>query len=208
MPWHYVAKPSATLCAGALAVLGGGASRRYRRALAVGLLLSALGDILLMLPRDLFAAGLGAFLCAHIAYLVAFSEGVGVAPRRGPFLVYAAIAAAVLSVLWPGIPAALRMAVMAYVAVLAAMAAQAAARWGVLAARVATTAATRSARLAAMGGAVFVVSDASLAIDRFRWPFAAAPAVVLGTYWIAQTCIALSAANSRALQDSATASST
>jgi uncharacterized membrane protein YhhN len=36
----------------------------------VALLLSLAGDVLLMLPNDLFAPGLGAFLLAHVAYIV------------------------------------------------------------------------------------------------------------------------------------------
>lgn len=97
------------------------------------------------------------------------------------------IAGCVLIYLWPSLPAALRLPVVAYVIVLAGMAAQAAAVWS-LRRDPATSA-------AAVGGAFFVASDATLAIDRFALPFAAAPALVLATYWIAQTGIALSAGN-------------
>ena len=37
---------------------------------AAGLLLSLLGDIFLMLPREQFMAGLVAFLLGHIAYII------------------------------------------------------------------------------------------------------------------------------------------
>ncbi len=47
-------------------------------------------------------------------------------------------------------------------------------------------------RMAAIGGVLFVVSDALLATDRFRSPIAAAPVWVLGTYWAAQWGIAQS----------------
>jgi len=40
---------------------------------AVALFFSLLGDIFLMLPRERFTWGLGAFLLAHVAYLLAFS---------------------------------------------------------------------------------------------------------------------------------------
>ena len=124
----YVGKPAATLCALVLAAIARGAAPRYRRGVVVGMVFSTLGDVFLMLPGDFFAAGLGAFLCAHIAYLVAFTDGIGIAPRRGPFLAYGVIAAAVVALLWPGIPLALRAPVLVYVGVLAAMAAQTAAR--------------------------------------------------------------------------------
>ena len=42
-----------------------------RGALVVGLVLSLVGDVLLMVPADLFVPGLGAFLAAHVAYVVA-----------------------------------------------------------------------------------------------------------------------------------------
>jgi uncharacterized membrane protein YhhN len=39
--------------------------------LVIGLVLSMIGDIALMLPKDLFVAGLGAFLVAHVFYVIA-----------------------------------------------------------------------------------------------------------------------------------------
>jgi uncharacterized membrane protein YhhN len=39
--------------------------------LVIGLVLSMFGDIALMLPKDLFVAGLGAFLVAHVFYVIA-----------------------------------------------------------------------------------------------------------------------------------------
>lgn len=180
---HYACKPLATLL-----ILGfawrNGTPSRYRSAVIVGLLLSTVGDIALMLPVDAFVVGLAAFLLAHIAYLVAFTARARLFARAWPFVAYASIAAGVLAVLWPHLPAALRVPVMAYVAVLASMAAQAAAVWRVRG--------HRAGMLAAIGGAVFVVSDAVLAIDRFAAPFAHAQVAVLATYWIAQTFIAAS----------------
>ena len=39
--------------------------------LIIGLVLSMAGDMFLMLPKDLFVAGLGAFLVAHVFYVIA-----------------------------------------------------------------------------------------------------------------------------------------
>lgn len=181
---HWLGKPLATAGLLLLAARGRSAAPRYRGGVLAGLALSLLGDVLLMWPRDLFAAGLGAFLLAHLAYLAAFTADARPAVRRAPFVVYAAAAAGLTSLLWPGIPPALRLPVLIYVAALSAMAAQAAAR--------ALVASTPAARCAALGAALFVLSDASLALDRFRWPFAAADALVLASYWLAQALIALS----------------
>ena len=81
----------------------------------------------------------------------------------------------VVALVWPGLKPALRGPVVVYVIVIAAMAGQATGRW--YASGSAVTLA------AAVGAGLFVVSDAVLAIDRFRWPFRAARAVTLATYW-------------------------
>ncbi|KRD40027.1 hypothetical protein ASE35_06895 [Lysobacter sp. Root916] len=185
LPWlHYLTKPTATLLVLAMVWRLPVGRTKYRPAILVGLALSTLGDVFLMLPGDWFVFGLGSFLCAHLAYLIAFTRRARAFATLWPFLAYAALAAAVLAVLWSHLPGELRVPVVIYVAVLAAMAAQAAAVWW--------RQRTRATALAALGGLSFVISDASLAIDRFAAPFATASVVVLATYWLAQTWIGLS----------------
>ena len=187
-PWlHYAFKPATTLALAWLVAATAPREPTYRLAILVGLLLSALGDVFLMLPGDRFVFGLASFLCAHVAYLVAFTRRAPFFARRWPFAAYFALGAVVLGVLWPDLPGGLHAPVGVYVVVLAAMAAQALLVW-----RVRPDAATASA---ALGGAFFVASDATLAIDRFVAPFEAARVVVLATYWIAQALIALSVVN-------------
>ena len=63
----------------------------YRRWITIGLWLSLLGDMLLQWPTDLFVFGLGAFLLAHLAYLLAY---LGDTRRLAPLdLLIAALAA-------------------------------------------------------------------------------------------------------------------
>jgi uncharacterized membrane protein YhhN len=50
----------------------------------------------------------------------------------------------------------------------------------------------RSARLAAIGAVLFMVSDSLLAWDRFAGGVPARALLVLGTYYAAQWCIARS----------------
>jgi alkenylglycerophosphocholine/alkenylglycerophosphoethanolamine hydrolase len=59
---------------------------RYPRAIAIGLLLSAVGDVLLEFPQR-FVPGLVAFLLAHLAYTTAFltDERRGRLARAVPF---------------------------------------------------------------------------------------------------------------------------
>jgi uncharacterized membrane protein YhhN len=183
--WLYAFKPAATalLCGGVLSAARSGSSTRYAGAIAAGLAASLAGDAFLMLPSDLFLAGLLAFLIAHLCYLIAFTADVGLAERRLPFVVYAALGATLLAVLWRS--ASPRVAVVVYSSALCAMAAQALARWQVLR--------TPAAALAAAGAAVFVVSDSLLAMGRFRGPVPHGGVWVLATYYLAQTLIAISA---------------
>jgi uncharacterized membrane protein YhhN len=85
---------------------------------------------------------------------------------------------------WPGVPASLRIPAVLYAVALLAMAAQAASR--------AASRRDAAAILAAAGAALFVVSDSVLAFQRFRRPLDWGRVVVLGTYFVAQGGIALS----------------
>lgn len=180
----YAFKPLATLLILALALVLTPARSDYQWAIAAGLLFSTAGDVFLMLPRDRFVAGLASFLVAHLCYIGAFAIGVPFAAAPLLWLPFFAAGGLVLALVWPGLKPALRAPVAVYVIVIAAMAGQAAGRWHMTGSVVALA--------AAVGAGLFVVSDAVLAIDRFRWKFRAARAVTLATYWAAQLLIALS----------------
>lgn len=182
---HWIGKPLATAVLVALVWRAGErGDARLRRGVLAGLVFSLAGDVLLMLSPRLFVGGLLAFLVAHLCYLRAFTVDTRLFARALPLAALGAVGLAVLAFLWGGLAPALRGPVIAYVVVLVAMAAQAIARW--------QEHPGPGARMAAIGGVLFVVSDALLAIDRFRSPIAAAPVWVLGTYWAAQWGIAQS----------------
>jgi len=168
-----IAKPLTTLL-----LIGYARQRAAPQAIMLGLLLSLGGDVALMFEGGGFTAGLACFLAAHLAYLWAFTRGHRLGAWWPPFTVYAAVATVMLVQLWPGLPADLRGPVVVYVAALATMAAQAA---GV-------------SRLAALGGLLFVASDAALAWNRFHTPLPAVALWVLPAYWTAQALIAASLA--------------
>jgi len=179
-PWlNFAFKPLATL-----AVIGyawGRGEGAVRGWVLVGLIFSLAGDIALLWPKEGFLPGLVAFLLAHLAYLVAFTRVAKFAARPLCFVVYALVASGILWQLWPGVPGGLRIPVIAYVVCPAAMAAQAAVVW--------RGAAPRGGVLA-LGGALFVASDALLATNKFMTPLPAASLWILTTYWAAQWCIA------------------
>ena len=185
-PWlNFAFKPLTTLLIIAHAWRRGRGPTRHW--VLAGLALSLAGDVALMWPERGFLPGLVAFLLAHLAYLRAFTrDGVRLAARPLPFVLYAALAAWILWRLWPGVPAGLRLAVLAYVACLAAMAAQAA----VWALQSRGTPRQRAGIVLALGGALFLGSDALLAINRFAAPLPLASLWILASYWLAQWCIA------------------
>jgi uncharacterized membrane protein YhhN len=179
----YLAKPLATITTILIAVRSDSAVRPgYRAWITAGLVWSLVGDVFLMLPGDRFVGGLASFLVAHVLYTVAFARNGGGrrdAKAAGVF----GVAAVMLLVLWPSLGA-LRVPVTAYVTVIATMAWQALVRWR----HVQTT----DARLAAIGALSFLVSDSALAMRRFHGDFPGGVVIVLGTYWVAQWCIARS----------------
>lgn len=183
----YVLKPLTMLFALALAFRAD--ASLYRNLVAAGLVASLAGDVLLMLPRDLFVAGLGSFLLAHLLYIAAFAPEAG-ATHPGVLLAFACAGAAAYAALYPRLGR-MRLPVLVYVVAIVGMAWQAGARWLELG--------DATALLAFLGASLFVASDTALAWNRFRHPFRAAQAVVLGTYFPAQWLIALSTGVGEAL---------
>ena len=179
----YLFKPLATLALVAV-VLTNTRRSHYGTWIGTGLVAALAGDILLMLPQGLFVPGLVAFLVAHLCFIRAFSiDGAG---RRAPLLPgipVVAAAIAVLVYLWPSLGP-MRVPVACYVATITTMSWQAIARWSVRR--------SPDAALAALGSIFFLVSDSSLAINRFAAPFAGATLVVIGTYYAAIWGLALS----------------
>jgi uncharacterized membrane protein YhhN len=156
----------------------------YRWLVAAGLLFSMAGDIFLALPKDRFVAGLGSFLIAHLFYIGAFVARAGFQGAPIALLLALGYGALMLALLLPHVQGVLRVAVALYMGVILVMGWQAAGLWLAIG--------DRAAALALAGALFFVASDSVLAWDRFRRPFAAAPLVVMVTYYIAQWLLALS----------------
>jgi uncharacterized membrane protein YhhN len=157
---------------------------RYKWSIVAGLGCSAVGDAFLMVQGGYFAAGLASFLVAHLCYLWAFTHHSRLAERKLPFLIWSVWGIVLVPLLWPGVPGLLRVPVVLYAAALLVMAAQAASR--------AASRRDTAAILAAVGAALFVVSDSVLAFQRFCHRLEWGRVLVLGTYFAAQGGIALS----------------
>jgi uncharacterized membrane protein YhhN len=176
---EYVCKPATMV---ALIVAAGAldpaADAHTRRAwFFAALVFSLAGDVLLMLPRDMFVPGLAAFLVAHVCYLAGFwSSG----PTTTALVVAVIVVVLVVAPLGrtilvaigrAGLPGELRIAVALYMTVISAMLATALATGNVL---------------AAVGATLFVASDSMIAWDRFVRRLAWAPVAIMVTYHLGQ----------------------
>jgi uncharacterized membrane protein YhhN len=173
-----LSKPVPALALAALVLSG----RRdgYAAALAGGLTLSALGDVLLEVPGH-FVAGLATFLCAHLAYTAAFFLD-GRRLRLGRVLPFAMWLLGAYVMIRPGLGE-MTVPVVVYMLAIGTMMWRAAARWG-----------DHPGATAALAGAVlFGLSDTLIAIDRFRVPLPGAPYAIILLYWAGQAGIAASA---------------
>jgi uncharacterized membrane protein YhhN len=156
-------------------------SSRYKVVIIAGLLFSLIGDILLMLPVDLFIAGLISFLIAHLIYTYAFRSGRPLRFKYLAMLLFAIYGVLIYAILLPGLDG-MAIPVAAYIVVILTMAWQAWDQWDQLRAR--------WTLLAFIGAVLFVISDSVLALNKFGEPFYAARALTLSTYYAAQWLIA------------------
>jgi uncharacterized membrane protein YhhN len=150
----------------------------------VALSLSLVGDVLLMLPRDLFVQGLSAFLLAHVAYIVGLHlDGIEAIPFLGgvvaAMLLLAIVGRRILQAIRLGEDPKLAGPVVAYMFVIAAMAASA----------IGTTRVTAGA-----GAVLFVTSDALIAWNRFIHEQRYGRLAIITTYHVGQLLLALSVA--------------
>jgi alkenylglycerophosphocholine hydrolase len=159
---------------------------QYRRWLSIGLLCSLAGDILLDWPADLFVFGLGAFLLAHLAYLRAYLSDCK-QPAWFALLLALATGGTMFATLASANLGPLLIPVACYALAISAMLWRALARLGQPGLN------TTSTRLAAIGAALFVLSDSLIGINRFVAPFEAAPMAIMLSYWLGQWGITASA---------------
>ncbi|WP_339128543.1 lysoplasmalogenase [Streptomyces sp. f51] len=163
-PAHRIAK---MLLMPLLAVYAG--VRGAPRLLIAALLFGWCGDLALLSDADpAFLAGMASFAAGHVCYLVLFRRTARVRDAR-LVLAYATALVVLVVLLWPGLPAGLRVPVAGYSLLLTAMA------YG----------ATRLGPVAAVGGALFMLSDTLIATGVADWP-----QLPMASFWIMFTYIA------------------
>lgn len=166
----YITKP---LLIPSLAWMLAGSEWRLVRWVWMALFFSWIGDILLMLPYDLFIFGLGSFLVAHIFYIrhfIGIWRSNGRPINRVVALVLIGYLLALFSVLFP-VLGDLRIPVVGYGIVISTM----------------LLFASQTASIGyAIGATFFVLSDTLLAINKFYTPLPMAALLVMSTYGLAQ----------------------
>ena len=166
------------------------ASTLLTKSILGGLIFSWLGDVLLMWPH-LFVFGLGAFLMAHVCYIIGFKVA-----QQGPsrleqvnfvriffFNLPIYLAAALVFYLINPNLGSLKIPVIAYIVVIVSMVATARDRfkkcnpasfWQVF-----------------VGAIFFLISDGVLAVGRFFREFPESGVIIMGTYATAQLLIVM-----------------
>jgi uncharacterized membrane protein YhhN len=179
---EYVCKPLTMVVLIAAALALDVDSSAVRAWFLIALVLCLIGDVLLMLPQDLFVFGLASFLLGHIAYIVGMHvDGVD-AGRLGIGAVLVLVAMGVIGVrilrgVRSGPEPELTGPVVAYMTVISAMVASA----------------IGTGHLAAVAGATsFYVSDALIAWNRFISETRHGRLAIMVTYHLAQVGLVLS----------------
>ena len=179
----WVLKPLTTIAVLFIPLLYGvSINRKYFRRLIAALALCLLGDILLLNP-EWFVFGLAAFFIAHIFYIFAFISYRGLFLKPLPFIVLLMIGASVYAMLFDGLGE-LKIPVALYVVCLVVMCWQAIGLYDRYQ--------NRRFRFVMVGSFLFLISDAILALNKFKFPFDTAEIFVLITYWMAIGAFAIS----------------
>ena len=179
--FFYILKPLTTILIIILAyTLDPTYSILYKNLLIIGLIFSLMGDIFLMSER-FFLPGLISFLCTHLLYIGGFHV-----ETVTNHMAWIGISLIIIGVVFYkflfSYLGKLKIPVFIYLSVIVLMGWQAIqlnAYWG-----------TTSTLFAMVGSILFMVSDASLALNRFVKPLPQVQLVVLGSYYVAQWCIA------------------
>lgn len=176
-----VSKIAASSAFVALAAVNGALASNYGRMILVALVLSWVGDVMLLsLQSSLLLGGIGAFLLAHIAFAASFI----LLPLDDlrlliGLLFMTAVAGILIRWLWPHLESLYKFAVPAYLAAIVMMTSLAIA-----------ASSGDSTWLPAIGAVTFAASDISVARDRFVQRSIANKAWGLPLYYAAQIMLA------------------
>ena len=156
--------------------------KAYRKTVLWGLLFCLIGDSFLLF-ESFFLYGLTSFLVGHICFLFAFVKQQGFQWPLVPGIFLSSIASTILFLCYDNLGA-LLLPVLVYIGVILIMSWQG----------IALQRQNKHFTFRYVGWAVglFLFSDAVLALNKFYIPFAYSGVLILSTYWLAISLIALS----------------
>lgn len=157
--------------------------KAYKKTVLLGLLFCLIGDSFLLF-ESFFLYGLTSFLVGHLCFLFAFVKQQGFQWPLVPGIFLGSIASTILFLCYENLGA-LLLPVLVYIGVILIMSWQG----------IALQRQNKHFTFRYVGWAVglFLFSDAVLALNKFYIPFAYSGVLILGTYWLAISLIALSA---------------
>ncbi|MEZ5170700.1 MAG: lysoplasmalogenase [Acidimicrobiia bacterium] len=177
---EYVAKPATLAALIVVALLLDPVDDAQRAWFVVALVFSLGGDVFLMLPRDLFVAGLASFLVGHLAYVVGINltGGDALDVLVAAVVVVAVAAPLALKIVRSVVAVDTKLVgpVVVYILAITAMVVSAVAAgiaWMIL------------------GAVLFYASDALIAWNRFVRPAAWMPVAIIVTYHLGQAGLTL-----------------
>jgi len=166
-----------------IAILLPAIETRYQIFIIAGLFFSIFGDTFLIFPDKYFKYGLIAFLIGHICYIIAFTVSTGFHFTLWIFLPIVILVILYLRIIIPH-SGKMKIPIIIYIIVIMIMVLMAIERFNSLP--------TNGTLIAAIGAVLFMISDATLALNKFRKPFFSAEIIILTTYFTAQWLLAMS----------------
>ena len=180
----FIFKPLTLILILLIAVIFPAIEPSYKIFIVSGLLFSLIGDMFLIYPEKHFKNGLIAFLIGHVCYIIAFTVSTGF---HFTFWIYLPIIIISIFYLRNILPYSgkMKIPIIIYIIVITIMG------WMVI--ERLNSLPTFSSFLAVIGVVLFMISDAVLALNKFRKPFFFAELIILTTYFTAQWLLAVSA---------------
>ena len=157
--------------------------KAYKKTVLLGLLFCLIGDSFLLF-ESFFLYGLTSFLVGHLCFLFAFVKQQGFQWPLVPGIFLCSIASTILFLCYDNLGA-LLLPVLVYIGVILIMS------WQGIALQLQNKHFTF--RYVGWAVGLFLFSDAVLALNKFYIPFAYSGVLILSTYWLAISLIALSA---------------
>ncbi|NHZ87308.1 MAG: lysoplasmalogenase, partial [Planctomycetia bacterium] len=157
--------------------------QNYKIFILSGLLFSLLGDLFLIYPEQHFKKGLLAFLAGHVCYIFAFTVSSGFHFTSWIFFPIVIVGVLYLRIILP-YSGDMKIPMVVYIIVITIM--------GWMAIERLNSILTLGAILATSGAVSFMISDAVLALNKFKKSFNRAELIILTTYYTAQWLLAVS----------------